>query len=377
MAIPAWTNGGSTLAGVESGAGVADARTGRFPIHSSNPHRPPLMAQRQKPIVGLDIDPAGIAVARVSVNDGLKLEQAFTASLEPGIVRDGEVVDVPALSEVLKSVWSDHKGLDRRVRIGVANQKVVVRTIELPIGAEGKELDAAVRFQAQDALPMPLDQAVLDWQTLAVTETENGPRQRVLIAAARRDMIEPVVAAARGAGLRVEGIDLAAFAMIRALRTDWSRRGRRRGPLRRARRHHEHRRRTGAAVPLRAVLRQWRRRPRRRARRAPRPDARALARLAAARRDRHAAGADRRRRRDRRRRTRSPAGRRPADLQRDPPVTRLPSHAVQRCARRARHRHGPRARDPRLRRGRRSRDRPRGHARRGSPVRSPACTTPK
>ena len=176
------------------------------------------MAQRQKPIIGLDIDPAGIAVARVAVGDGLRLEHAFTAPLEPGIVRDGEVIDVPALSEVLRTAWSAHKGLDRRVRIGVANQKVVVRTIELPVGAEGKELDAAVRFQAQDALPMPLDQAVLDWQALAITETEDGPRQRVLIAAARRDMIEPVIAAARGAGLRVEGIDLAAFGMIRALR---------------------------------------------------------------------------------------------------------------------------------------------------------------
>ena len=178
------------------------------------------MAKRQKPIVGLDIDPAGIAVARVVVGDGMRLEQAFTAPLEPGIVRDGEVVDVPALSEVLNAAWSQHKGLDRRVRLGVANQKVVVRTIELPLGAEGKELDAAVRFQAQDALPMPLDQAVLDWQTLTVVDTENGPRQRVLIAAARRDMIEPVLAAARGAGLRVEGIDLAAFAMIRALRDE-------------------------------------------------------------------------------------------------------------------------------------------------------------
>lgn len=176
------------------------------------------MAQRQKPIVGLDIDPAGITVARVAVGGGLRLEEAFSRALEPGIIRDGEVVDVPALSETLRELWSAHRGMDRRVRVGVANQKVVVRTIELPAGAEGKELDAAVKFQAQDAIPMPLDQAVLDWQALSVVETENGPRQRVLIAAARRDMIEPVIAAARGAGLRVEGIDLAAFAMIRALR---------------------------------------------------------------------------------------------------------------------------------------------------------------
>jgi len=75
-----------------------------------------------------------------------------------------------------------------------------------------------VRFQAQDQIPMPLDAAVLDFQPLDVIDTPEGPRQRVLLVAARRDMVDKVIAAARGAGLRPEGIDLAAFAMIRALR---------------------------------------------------------------------------------------------------------------------------------------------------------------
>ena len=65
---------------------------------------------------------------------------------------------------------------------------------------------------------MPLDQAVLDWQPVERVETPDGPRQRVLLVAARRDMVERVVAAVRGAGLRLDGIDLGAFAMIRALR---------------------------------------------------------------------------------------------------------------------------------------------------------------
>ena len=51
----------------------------------------------------------------------------------------------------------------------------------------------------------------------SIVETPEGPRQRVLLVAARRDMVDRVVAAVRAAGLRLEGIDLAAFAMIRAL----------------------------------------------------------------------------------------------------------------------------------------------------------------
>jgi type IV pilus assembly protein PilM len=74
-----------------------------------------------------------------------------------------------------------------------------------------------VRFQAQDNIPMPLDQAVLDYQPLGRYEGPQGERLRVVLVAARRDMIDRLVAAARGAGLRPEGIDLSAFAMIRAL----------------------------------------------------------------------------------------------------------------------------------------------------------------
>jgi type IV pilus assembly protein PilM len=64
---------------------------------------------------------------------------------------------------------------------------------------------------------MPLDQAVLEHIPLGVVETPEGPRARVVLVAARRDMLERFLGAARQAGLRPEGIDLSAFAMIRAL----------------------------------------------------------------------------------------------------------------------------------------------------------------
>jgi type IV pilus assembly protein PilM len=64
---------------------------------------------------------------------------------------------------------------------------------------------------------MPLNNAVLDFHPLGVIDTPNGPRQRVVLVAAQRDMIERLLSAVRGAGLRPEGIDLSAFAMIRSL----------------------------------------------------------------------------------------------------------------------------------------------------------------
>jgi type IV pilus assembly protein PilM len=104
------------------------------------------------------------------------------------------------------------------VRIGIANQRIVMRQLELPPILDPKELDSAVRFQAQDEILMPIESVVLDYHALGVAEVDGRARMRVLLVAARRDMVERVLAAARQAGLRPEGVDLAAFAMIRALR---------------------------------------------------------------------------------------------------------------------------------------------------------------
>ena len=150
------------------------------------------------------------------MNGAVTVEHAATAPLEPGVMRDGEVADVDVLGEALKEFFREHK-LPRRVRLGVANQRIVVRNLELPNLRNAKELEAAVRFQAQEHLPMQLDLAVIDYQRLGVVQTDEGERQHVLLVAARRDMVDRLLEAARHAGLRPEGIDLSAFAMIRAL----------------------------------------------------------------------------------------------------------------------------------------------------------------
>jgi type IV pilus assembly protein PilM len=175
------------------------------------------MAKRTKTLVGLDIDATGIVAASVVVNGRVRIERVAFTPLEPGIIRDGEVADVDGLAEALKTLYRENKGLDKHVRVGLANQKIVVRVIDLPYLEDDKELAAAVRFQAQDQLPMPLEHAVLDHQPLAVVDDAAGRRQRVLLVAARREMVERVLAALRAAGLKPEGVDLSAFATVRAL----------------------------------------------------------------------------------------------------------------------------------------------------------------
>jgi type IV pilus assembly protein PilM len=167
-------------------------------------------------IVGLDIQPGFVAAVQARVNGSILAERAASAPLPSDAVRDGEVIDEVALAETLRELFQD-SGLGRRVRVGVANQRTVLRTLELPPVTDSKELAAAVAFQAQDQVPMPLNNAVLDFHPLGIVDTPSGPRQRVVLVAAQRDMIERLLAAVRAAGLTPEGVDLSAFALIRSL----------------------------------------------------------------------------------------------------------------------------------------------------------------
>ena len=176
-----------------------------------------LSKRNDKTLVGLEIEAGSIAATEVRVNGSTAVSATALAPLPSGAFEDGEVVDAEALADALRSMFSEHK-LSKRVRLGVANQRVVVRTLRLPVIEDPKELDAAIRFQAQEQIAMPLDQAVLDHRVVGgVKATEDtAPKVDVVVVAARRDMIEASLAPLRKAGLEPVGVDLSAFGLIRA-----------------------------------------------------------------------------------------------------------------------------------------------------------------
>jgi len=166
-------------------------------------------------VVGLDID--GQFLAAVQTADGT-IARGISTELPPGVVSEGEVTDSEALATTLKQFFAD-AGLPRKVRLGVANQQIVVRQITLPLIENAAERDVAVRFQSAEAIAMPLDEAILDHHVVGEGPGPDGGAavQTIVVVAARRSMIEGLVEAVRSAGLKPEGIDLDAFALVRVL----------------------------------------------------------------------------------------------------------------------------------------------------------------
>ena len=168
--------------------------------------------------IGLDIGTSGVRAAELSFGKGgVTLEKFGQVALPEGAVRDGEVVDSDAVADAIKQLWAHTKFGSKKVVIGVANQKVIVRQVDLP-WMPADELKKSLAFQVQDFVPMPVDQAVLDFHPLEELGTEGGNRLlRGLLVAASRDMVNASLEAVQKAGLSPVMVDLTSFAVIRSL----------------------------------------------------------------------------------------------------------------------------------------------------------------
>ena len=169
--------------------------------------------------IGLDIGSSAVRVAELEARRGgsPRLARFGEVFLPPGAVVDGDVVEPDVVADALRKLW-DVAGLRRRdVAVGLASQRVTVRELELPEMPED-ELGDAVRLQAQDQLPMPVDEALLDYLVIERITAESERRNvRVLLVAAEREMVERLLAAVTAAKLRPVLVDLDAFALLRSL----------------------------------------------------------------------------------------------------------------------------------------------------------------
>ncbi|MDP8911731.1 MAG: type IV pilus assembly protein PilM [Actinomycetota bacterium] len=167
-------------------------------------------------IVGLKIGGSQIAAATVVNNGAAELVQVARQPLAQGVVVGGELRDPEALTDALGTFFRRHSLPRRGVRLGIASNRIGVRTFDLPRVDDPAQLTNAIRFRAQEVLPIPLAEAVLDYQILAENVGGDG-RRRVLLVVAYRELVDRYVAACRKAGIELAGIDLEPFALLRAL----------------------------------------------------------------------------------------------------------------------------------------------------------------
>lgn len=171
--------------------------------------------------IGLDIGTRYARAAQVKqTGSGPVVTGYGRVDVPLGAVADGEIVDAAAVASALKDLWRHSNVRGKDVSVGVSNQRVIVRLIDLPFMERG-ELQSAIQYQAQDYIPMAVEESILDFQIIGDYMTPSDEHMmEVLLVAAHREMIGNTVAAVEGAGLRLTSIDVSSFAIVRALMGD-------------------------------------------------------------------------------------------------------------------------------------------------------------
>lgn len=184
----------------------------------ARPKKPGASRAKRGELVGLKIGASQLAASRVANNGSARVLQLARGPLPGGIVVAGEVRDIPALAAALDEFFRANKLPRRGVRLGIATNRIGVRSFELEGIEDEHQLENAIRFRAHEALSIPVEDAVLDYHVVSETTDESAlTSRRVVLAAAYRDSIDRYVAACKEAGIELVAVDLEAFALLRAV----------------------------------------------------------------------------------------------------------------------------------------------------------------
>lgn len=169
--------------------------------------------------IGLDIGSTAVRVAEVQQGDRPSVVRLGQVPLPLGAVEAGEVQRPDQVGAALERLMQVSGIKGREVYMGMANAKVVAREISLPYLPE-KELRSALGFQVQEFIPMPPEDAIMDFELLDQTEVDGQKLQNMLLVAAPRQSVAAHVEAAERGGLIPLGIDFAPLAAVRATSGD-------------------------------------------------------------------------------------------------------------------------------------------------------------
>jgi type IV pilus assembly protein PilM len=171
---------------------------------------------RHKQVVGLSIGASELAAAVVVNNGRPKLVKAARHTLPPDVVAAGEVRDSEALANEIAAFFSAADLPRKNIRLGIGSSRTGVRLFERPTVDDPRQLANAIRFRAYETLPIPIEEAMLDYH---VVEDTTAP-DRVLLAVAYRDLVDRFAATCAAAKIELAGIDIEAFALLRAVGGD-------------------------------------------------------------------------------------------------------------------------------------------------------------
>ena len=145
-------------------------------------------------MIGLDIGSKTIKIVELEkVRNAFKLKASgiigYKSSNPEHLADDKEVA---VLSDVIRKLHKEAKIVGREVVISIPETQVYTRLIHFPMLTDS-EIASAVRWEAEQYIPFPIEEAVIDYQIIDKKENTSPPQVLVLLIAAPKLLVNRYV----------------------------------------------------------------------------------------------------------------------------------------------------------------------------------------
>jgi type IV pilus assembly protein PilM len=172
--------------------------------------------KQEETALGFDLSDISIKVMQLAKeNSGYRVVAYADHNLPKGLMVNDIIVNeealIPHLQEAVKRL-DFGKVTTNRIVASIPESKAFVRVIQIPLMSEEQAV-SAVPFEAEQYIPIPIEQVNLDWEILSRGEE----KMDVLVTASPRDYVETFLNVFKKAGLRPISFEVESAACARAL----------------------------------------------------------------------------------------------------------------------------------------------------------------
>ena len=169
-------------------------------------------------MVGIDVSERSIKIVQVSDGATPVLETVCWSAIGHDMIKNGVVQDTEQMAGALQMAMqkcTPAPVTGRRVVVSIPESQSFVRVLDLPI-MSSQETDEAVQWAVRHHIPFDLERVYIDWQPVGVISGLKK-RQQVLVGAAQRIVVDPLLEVLDTLKLQVEALELEAQAIVRSL----------------------------------------------------------------------------------------------------------------------------------------------------------------
>jgi type IV pilus assembly protein PilM len=149
---------------------------------------------------------------------GVELDKFASVPIFPSGRPDADSDIRMAKIDAIQRAVATAKISSKHVISSISGDAIIVRYIQLP-AMTAQELQSALRYEAEEYIPFPIEEVNLASHILGEIEDANGRRINVLLVAAKKDVVAEHVDLIRGAGLQPHCVDVDSFALFNCYST--------------------------------------------------------------------------------------------------------------------------------------------------------------